>query len=222
MSDGDQVPTEGVSRGEGTSSDRVLFSNASDGQGRSNTHPVQRSGKIKLTKAPHARKCNFDGAKQGQACDALLIFDFEDTLLPTSWLKQKGLLRAGNGVNMAKNSMTLMALKAHAQLVEETLRAGCATGKVSVVTFASQAWVESSARDFLPGIDWPGLLQELHINVYHARKKSCASSGEWEDAVQRKQESMSRCIQDWHDTLAQEAITGVLSRMWSARHWCDQ
>jgi hypothetical protein len=71
--------------------------------------------------------------------------------------------------------------------------------------------VESSARDYLPGIDWPVLLQELNINVYYARKKGCASSGEWEDAVQRKQESMARCIQDWHDTLPQEAITGVLS-----------
>jgi hypothetical protein len=208
ISDGDQLLTEGASSGEGTSSDRASSVNDPGGQDRSYTHPVQKSGKIKLTKAPRARKGAIQGTKQGQACDGLVIFDFDDTLLPTSWLKQKDLFRAGHGGSMTKNSVAMMALKAHAQLVEETLRAGRATGKVSIVTLASESWVESSARDYLPGIDWPGLLRELDITVYHARKKGCSSD---EEAVQRKQESMARCVQDWRDASGQDSVAGVLS-----------
>lgn len=119
---------------------------------------------------------------------AVVIFDWDDTLLPTTAVNMK---------SSKKQWMPTAALRRHAQLVERTLRSASKIGRVSIVTLSQNGWVYRSAAKYLRGLDFPALVAELGITIYHAF--DWATDYEWanEDFVSVKRRAMVRCLKDW-------------------------
>jgi len=81
--------------------------------------------------------------------ETLLIFDWDDTVLPTSWLAAEGLLQGSSPEPSDEQSSKLRALAA---VVSRTLACARRCGRVIIITNAEQGWVEWSCRRFLPGL----------------------------------------------------------------------
>lgn len=79
----------------------------------------------------------------------LLIFDWDDTILPTTWIQQNGLGLGPDSVLTEEQSVQLQAL---AELAMQTLLAAKRHGKVIFVTNAEHGWVELSCAKFLPSL----------------------------------------------------------------------
>lgn len=80
---------------------------------------------------------------------ALIIFDWDDTLLPTSWLGQLGPL-CDDGPEIDEQQR--VQLERLARCVARTLVAAKERGKVVIVTNAEEGWVESSCARFMPSL----------------------------------------------------------------------
>ena len=108
--------------------------------------------------SPHAsaRRSRFPRAL------AVLVFDWDDTLLCSSWLAQNGLRLDYPEVIPASIQKQLEALQTS---VVALLRRALTFGKVMIITNAETGWVELSAKRFMP--DVLTLLPEL--DVFSAR-----------------------------------------------------
>jgi len=80
--------------------------------------------------------------------ETLTIFDWDDTLFPTTWLQQQGLFTDG-AARIAEEEILLQRL---AQSVRLTLEAAMQIGKVIIVTNAQQGWIEMSCTAFMPSL----------------------------------------------------------------------
>lgn len=149
-----------------------------------------------------------------QSCAAqasVLLFDWDDTLLPTS------VIRALRNPQSARWTQPFSAtdMQVHAELVEKVLRAARAVGRVSIVTLSKNNWVLRSAEKYLPTLDMPGLIKELGITIYYAQEEeeNCPGALATEDWAALKQLSMTRCLDAWRATgaLAAEHKPSVIS-----------
>lgn len=81
--------------------------------------------------------------------DTLLIFDYDDTILPSSWI-------AGQQLKLDESSTLTNVhreeLQEVSRCVSETLRVAKRAGKVVLVTNAERGWIELSSHKFLPEI----------------------------------------------------------------------
>jgi len=107
----------------------------------------------------------------GSRENAVIIFDWDDTLCPTT----SGDAASGE------------ALAAHARAAEAALRAASRVGHVEIVTMAGEGWVEETIRRYMPGLR--SVLEELEIPVRLAR----ASVPAW-----RKREAFRECRDPSH------------------------
>jgi len=113
---------------------------------------------------------------------ASIIFDWDDTLLPTSFLTEamemcmpSGGLGRHKGMSSRRlpaNFPCFGALQKHEDTVRRTLTNARAVARVAIVTAASRPWVVESADTFLPGLNLASLLQDLGIPVYYANEYS--------------------------------------------------
>ena len=89
---------------------------------------------------------------------AVIIFDWDDTLLSSSWL-------ATNGLRLDEPEVVPpAAMKQLAQLeasVIVLLERALEFGHVTIITNAETGWVELSARKFMPGV--LNVLQRVHV-----------------------------------------------------------
>jgi len=102
----------------------------------------------------------------------VLIFDWDDTLLPTSFITEnvvKEYKDIDEDSAIEPDSPFYEELSAHAHLVEFVLRKATELTRVVIVTLSMDPWVAFSARHFLPGLDIERLLLELDIPVYYSR-----------------------------------------------------
>ncbi|CAK0833388.1 unnamed protein product [Prorocentrum cordatum] len=97
---------------------------------------------------------------------ALIIFDWDDTLLPTTLLSRYW----NDDMSLSADFPDADALTAHAHLVGFVLRTARRIARVAIVTNSMSPWVLSSGQRFLPGLDVEALLKELEIPVYYARR----------------------------------------------------
>jgi len=119
-----------------------------------------------------------------------IIFDWDDTLLPTSFITdavricppkcgspalprgragpRRGSARSTGGSCISKDFPCYAALQRHAELIRRVLTCATGHGRVAIVTSASRPWVFESAEQYLPGLNLPGLFQDLKIPVYYA------------------------------------------------------
>lgn len=150
------------------------------------------------------------------AAETAIFFDWDDTLLPTSFLADaakicppKGLATAGmsrasrprNGrprhrssTQLPKDFPCFAALQRHAQLVSQLLTSARGLAdRVAIVTLSERPWVFEAADMYLPGVNLKALLEDLKIPVYYApeyRKKTSSSSGSEDECVACKRRAM--------------------------------
>lgn len=84
----------------------------------------------------------------GLEVNSLLIFDWDDTLFPTSWIHKHGLLVKG----VAQNADQQTQLDKMAEGVRSTLQVAMQIGTVVIVTNAEQGWIEMSCTKFMPSL----------------------------------------------------------------------
>jgi hypothetical protein len=79
----------------------------------------------------------------------LMIFDWDDTILPSTWIQRQGLGLADSCVVSEEQREQLVPM---AQVAIRTLRAAKRLGTVILVTNAERGWIELSCRKFLPSL----------------------------------------------------------------------
>jgi hypothetical protein len=130
--------------------------------------------------------CNFDEAasecstamggidscsEQGDECfvPTLTIIDWDDTLFPTTWLRQQGLL-ADEVAPRGDQSSLLQKLASSA---EKTLRLALEFGKVVIVTNAQQGWVELCCANLMPSLN--SVLEDVAIVSARSAYEACSN-----------------------------------------------
>lgn len=126
----------------------------------------------------------------GATGHALIMFDWDDTLHPTTWLQGAA----------ARKQVSSRKLERHARLVEGTLRAARAVSRVAIVTLGRRPWVMSSAGKTLLGLDFEALRSELEINIYYAREEDSIGDSDRltpADGAALKRMAIARAVADW-------------------------
>ncbi|OWZ19996.1 Protein kinase [Phytophthora megakarya] len=93
----------------------------------------------------------------------VVVFDWDDTLCPSSWLHAQDLLPKfrGQQINVTPEQREVLSLiGAH---VARLLQKAVAYGPVFVVTAAEYGWVEMSAALYLPAVQSILALADVHI-----------------------------------------------------------
>lgn len=132
-----------------------------------------------------------------QPCDRdepVVIFDWDDTLLPTTFVDFLGQLPA--------NGRQFEAAEKHAKQVESILRTARSLGRVAIVTMANKKWLVKSAERYLPGLDVEALTEELDIPVVYASEYG--SSG----AASSHRPRAVLVSQQWQCCMAQQIRAG--------------
>eukprot|EP00928_Gymnodinium_smaydae_P018043 TRINITY_DN16873_c0_g2_i1.p1 TRINITY_DN16873_c0_g2~~TRINITY_DN16873_c0_g2_i1.p1 ORF type:complete len:497 (+),score=66.10 TRINITY_DN16873_c0_g2_i1:141-1493(+) len=80
--------------------------------------------------------------------ETVIIFDWDDTILPTSWLERVQALN-GNGQLRPKLQQAMTSL---CQVAAQTLDLASALGVVIIITNSVPGWVDQSCRHFMPSI----------------------------------------------------------------------
>lgn len=83
------------------------------------------------------------------ADQTLLIFDWDDTILPSTWIQRQGLRLDDSSVPTPEQMRQLAGLSRYAI---RTLRAAKRLGTVVLVTNAERGWIELSSRKFMPSL----------------------------------------------------------------------
>lgn len=81
------------------------------------------------------------------ADETLLILDWDDTLLPTSWIEAQGLRLSNDCISTETQRQQLHLMAERAAL---TLHVAKSYGTVVIVTNAEHGWIELSCEKFMP------------------------------------------------------------------------
>jgi len=103
-------------------------------------------------------ECSDDECGQGSesqffAEDTILIFDWDDTVLPSTWIQDQGLRLDEDSVPTEEQSAQLR------RMAERAMQTFCIAkrhGKVILVTNAERGWIELSCQKFMPSL-YPSL-----------------------------------------------------------------
>lgn len=114
---------------------------------------------------------------------AVIVFDWDDTLFPTSWLRSFG-----------SRHLPTAQLKSHASAAVAALRAARAVGRVAIVTLAKPGWVTRTASEYLAEMHVTSLLAELDIEVLYAREFDICGAFEAGDYKKLKRNAMRRVV----------------------------
>jgi hypothetical protein len=98
------------------------------------------------------------------------LFDWDDTLCPTSWIENRPDLKRSALEKPAekreRSGEEWQRLSEHARAVAELVRAAQSLGQVALVTLAQRAWVSISIKEFMPEVK-----DELcKLEVFYARE----------------------------------------------------
>jgi len=137
--------------------------------------------------------------------ETLFIFDWDDTVLPSSWIQGQGLrLDEGSSVNAWQRER----LAEVARLAAETLRLAKQHGTVVLVTNAERGWIELSCLKFLPTL-YPSL---ENVRIVSARTTyECRRNSSPLDWKLRAFESEINRVYGFENLLAPSRRKNVLS-----------
>lgn len=85
--------------------------------------------------------------------ETILIFDWDDTVLPSFWVQQEGLRLDADSVPKLEHQQQLINL---ARFAAQTMSLAKTLGTVVLVTNAERGWIELSCQKFLPAL-YPSL-----------------------------------------------------------------
>lgn len=150
--------------------------------------------------------CRKSSGSTPLASESTIIFDWDDTLLPTSFIEdalricpRKCALPARRGLPrgsaLQRDFPCYDAILKHGELVVEVLTKAKALGcDVAILTLAERPWVFESADLYLPGINLKGLLQDLQIPVIYALEHTGRGLGQADWAVSCKRNAMAEIL----------------------------
>lgn len=117
---------------------------------------------------PHKRRANSSVGRSASIRDrTVVVFDWDDTLCPSSWLHAQDLLPKFRGQQIPVSPAQREALAVLGALVERLLRKAVSFGPVFVVTAAEAGWVELSCALYLPQVR--PLLELADVHIVSAR-----------------------------------------------------
>lgn len=104
--------------------------------------------------------------------ETLFIFDWDDTVLPSSWVQSQGLRldESSEVLNYHRQQLYKVATAA-----AETLRIAKQLGTVVLITNAERGWIELSCQKFLPTL-FPALESVKVLSARTTYENSCPSS----------------------------------------------
>lgn len=108
-----------------------------------------------------------ESCRQTAAVQTCVLLDWDDTLIPTSWLREHG--------DEVESPAVQAKLQAIAQLACRVLDTALAAGPTFIITNAKGTWVEHSAQQWAPA-----LIPYLHqVEVISARERyECVYPGD--------------------------------------------
>jgi len=127
--------------------------------------------------------------------DTVLLFDWDDTLFPTWFItevvipcvpRNKTNDDAKSDQEALKETPYFNPLRCHADTVVEVLRTARSLGRVGIVTLSQRPWVQSSAEQYFPSLDFRAILKDLEIPIIYARecvRRPMISQAEVEEGV---------------------------------------
>lgn len=102
------------------------------------------------------------------------VFDWDDTLLPTTYLQNKGYLGTNSGVTESDQQyLNILAL-----LIELLIQTCLAWGSVQIVTNGQEGWVQDSVKRFYPGLTQ--LLEEIPVISARSRYEKPYPNDPWQ------------------------------------------
>lgn len=157
------------------------------------------SSRLNAAKAPSV---SFDDLDEGHAPNPLIMFDWDDTLCPTWYIKRVVMpstcITSLSDVQTPSLSKFEGELRAHAEVVVDVLRAAREVAKVVIVTLAEPGWLEACG-EYLPGMDMRAVFKELSISVYYAEYTTKEVRESAWPAVAAKKEAMQEVIRKHYD-----------------------
>jgi hypothetical protein len=117
--------------------------------------------------------------------NAVIIFDWDDTLFPT-WF-----LGCGSQDPLLSTSSNQEAFLRHGETVLAALRGAREVARVAIVTLASKEWVHSKCELILPGGGFTRELRSLGISIYYADREHQENDG---SRVLSKKHAMAKCL----------------------------
>jgi len=84
---------------------------------------------------------------------ALILFDWDDTLCPTSWIEECPQLRWAPEGQVPRHGEAWEQLTEQADAVKELVQTASSLASVALVTLAQRPWVSISVRDYLPAAE---------------------------------------------------------------------
>jgi len=115
-------------------------------------------------------------SEAGLEVESLIIFDWDDTLFPTTWLQQLNLLKD----DVALTEEQVAHLSELAERARSTLQMALEIGKVLIVTNAQGGWIETSCQRFMPSL--VGVLGAVDtISARSAYEKYSKGPSEWKE-----------------------------------------
>jgi hypothetical protein len=134
-----------------------------------------------------------EGPAPSEVVGTLFIFDWDDTILPTTALALQGFALDGPDVDV--NSDLGVSLAAHAQAWVDTLGKAHLHGKVVIVTAAERGWVEATCGKFLPGLVGELIGDDALVTVISARSEYEPQG--YSDPLEWKQLAFAAAVQHY-------------------------
>lgn len=132
----------------------------------------------------------------------LLIFDWDDTILPSTWISRQGLRLDAASIVTDEQKEQLSSM---AECAIRTLRVAKRYGKVVLVTNAEQGWIELSCKKFMPSLC--PVLENIKIQSARAlyEKPGVTQPSVWKSFAFRHE------IQDFYKTADPQWSKNIIS-----------
>lgn len=116
---------------------------------------IQRSNSIASPISNNSRNDRGVGGRNSWTdfflpCQTILVFDWDDTLCPTHWIRSDSQLSANKKVPKCPNVQR--KLRTHDKEVRKLLKTAKKLGKVVLVTNAKRPWVSTTIKHFMPNL----------------------------------------------------------------------
>jgi len=107
----------------------------------------------------------------GQRAKALILFDWDDTLCPTSWIEERR--TSFDAQKHSRKGLSWDMLAEQARAVSLLVQTALSFGPVALVTLAQRPWVDVSVREFMPEVG----AEVTGLDVFYAREPSMLGAG---------------------------------------------